>query len=643
MAKKNDFIMTIEDDEDVESLDLLEDEKTDTDFKIDLDLDGLEAIPVTMDFSLARNNLAEKTGEQKKRSINDIILEKRRQVLNANKKLKSSSNKEEGKTNKDSNEEQNNLDVSDNQEENSDSDSDSSGSKSAKKSNKKKISTTRLKSKLHLKKKVEDSESEIDESEEARKREYFSQDKELDSIINSNEPSIFTSMNISRPIIRGLSSLGFVQPTPIQVKTIPIGLMGKDICGSAVTGSGKTAAFLVPVLERLMFRPTNVPLSRVLILTPTRELAMQCHNVASKIAAFTNIRISLAVGGLSIKSQENELRERPDIIIATPGRLIDHVRNSVSFTLDNIEILIMDEADRMLEDGFKDELTEIVQHCPKKRQTMLFSATMTDNINDLIRLSLNKPVRIMVDPPRQTATKLVQEFVRVRKGKEQSRSTFLVVLCKFLYKKRCIVFFRSKAEAHRFKVLFGLLGINAGELHGSMSQEARMLALEEFRDEKIDFLLATDLASRGLDIKGIETVINFNMPQTYDLYLHRVGRTARAGRSGRAVTLVGEEDRKILKMAIKAANKSGKSLVKQRVLDPAVCEKYKNKILSLKEAVDEVLETEKDEKKIVEAERDLTKAENLIKYNKEIHSRPKRTWFMSQKQKFDAKKKGNSE
>ncbi|PVU95854.1 hypothetical protein BB561_001564 [Smittium simulii] len=693
MKKASDLVMTIGDDEDFtveETIEETEELHTtsssskkkkskqqdikvgiDTNFKIDLELDGLETIPMTMDFTLAKNNLARKNGATNKRTIDEIIAQKRKDVKKSKKKCNilnkiapedtiveentksdeaknsesenSQNEKSQDSQSSDSDSEESSDENSDSED--SDSEADSDDSSSSKNSKKSKFSTTRLKSKNNLKKQDEDSESEIDETEEQRRKEYFAQDEDMKDMINlnSNEPLSFTSMNISRPIMRGLSSLGFVQPTPIQAKTIPVGLMGKDICGSAVTGSGKTAAFLVPILERLLFRPTQVALSRVLILAPTRELAMQCHNVATKIAAFTDIRICLAVGGLSVKMQESELRERPDIVIATPGRLIDHVRNSASFTLDHIEVLIMDEADRMLEDGFKEELTEIIQHCPKKRQTMLFSATMTDNINDLIRLSLNKPIRIMVDPPKQTSTRLIQEFVRVRMGKEQSRVTFLVVLCKFLYKKKVIIFFRSKAAAHQFKIMFGLLGMKSGELHGSMPQEARMLALEEFRDGKIEFLMATDLASRGLDIKGIQTVINYNMPQTFDLYLHRVGRTARAGRSGRAVTLVGEEDRKMLKMAIKSANKKGKSLVKQRVLDPQICEKYKVKVAELQIAVDEVLEIEKQESKLQQVERDLNRAENLIRHEKEIHSKPKRTWFISQKQKADSKKRANSE
>ncbi|KAJ2478482.1 nucleolar DEAD-box protein required for synthesis of 60S ribosomal subunit, partial [Coemansia sp. RSA 2052] len=271
----------------------------------------------------------------------------------------------------------------------------------------------------------DDSESEVDEVEEARKRAYFATPEDGPA---SDVPESFTTMNLSRQIMKGLTKLGFAQPTPIQARTIPLALLGKDICGGAQTGSGKTAAFLVPILERLLYRPKNSAVTRVLILCPTRELAIQCHNVSTKLAGFTDISTCLCVGGLSLKLQESELRLRPDVVIATPGRLIDHLRNSQSFHLDQIEILVMDEADRMLDDGFEDELTEIIKACPSKRQTMLFSATMTDNVDKLIRLSLQKPVRVQIDPPKSAARGLTQEFVRVRTNKDEDRTALLAAL-----------------------------------------------------------------------------------------------------------------------------------------------------------------------------------------------------------------------
>lgn len=317
-----------------------------------------------------------------------------------------------------------------------------------------------------------DDESEVDEEEQEKRKAFFAPEEKPDEkTAAAAAKSTFQDFNLSRPILRGLASVGFTDPTPIQRKTIPVALLGKDIVGSAVTGSGKTGAFIVPILERLLFRPRKTPTSRVAILMPTRELAVQCYNVAVKLATFTDITFCQLVGGFSLREQENILKKRPDVIIATPGRFIDHMRNSPSFTVDTLEILVLDEADRMLEDGFADELNEILTTIPKSRQTMLFSATMTDTVDKLIRVGLNRPMRLQVDAKKQTAVTLTQEFVRLRPGREDKRLGYLLHLCKELYTKRVIIFFRQKKEAHRVRIVFGLLGLKAAELHGSMSQE----------------------------------------------------------------------------------------------------------------------------------------------------------------------------
>lgn len=316
------------------------------------------------------------------------------------------------------------------------------------------------------------SDAEEQDPEEAAKKAAFFAPEEEGNDMRKNDATVnFQNMNLSRPILRGLANVGFTTPTLIQQKTIPVALLGKDVVGGAVTGSGKTAAFIVPILERLLFRPKKVPTSRVVILCPTRELAMQCHSVAIKLAAFTDIKFALAVGGLSLKVQEQELRQRPDVIIATPGRFIDHMRNSTGFSVESIEIFVMDEADRMLEDGFADELNEIINTIPKSRQTMLFSATMTDTVDKLIRMGMQRPVRIMVDTKMSTVKTLVQEFVRIRPQREHLRMAMLMLLCKEYFHQRVIVFFRSKALAHKTRVLFGVCGLKAAELHGSLSQE----------------------------------------------------------------------------------------------------------------------------------------------------------------------------
>ncbi|CDR88359.1 related to DRS1-RNA helicase of the DEAD box family [Sporisorium scitamineum] len=514
----------------------------------------------------------------------------------------------------------------------------------------------------------DDSDSET-EQEKAKKAAFFADEPVAATSSSSSKEAdaeaSFGSFSLSRPVLRALSSLSFHKPTPIQSRTIPIALAGKDIVAGAVTGSGKTAAFMIPSIERLTWRAkgrAQEAKSRVLILAPTRELAIQCYSVGKSIAKFTDIRFCLCVGGLSVKSQEAELKLRPEVVIATPGRLIDHVRNSASFTLDDIEILVMDEADRMLEDGFADELSEIVKSCPKgARQTMLFSATMTDDVEQLVRLSLKRPVRLFVDPKRTTAKKLIQEFVRVRgsgtggvagadglagvgnepstsavsgkRSEDAQRPALLLALCTRTFTSQVIIFVRSKKLAHQLKIVFGLLGLSAGELHGDLSQEQRIDALTDFRDGKVDFLLATDLASRGLDIKGVQTVINYDMPGQFEAYLHRVGRTARAGRNGRAVTLVGEADRRMLKLAIK---KSSAEQVKHRIIPSAVASKMLETLEQLKPEVDAVLREEKEEKALRIAEMELKKGENMATHADEIFSRPKRTWFQTSSDKDKA-------
>lgn len=446
----------------------------------------------------------------------------------------------------------------------------------------------------------------------------------------------FLTMNLSRPIHKALANLGFTSPTPIQAATIPVALLGKDVVGNAVTGSGKTAAFTIPMLERLLYRQKgkHAAATRCLVLVPTRELAVQCYEVGSKLAAHTDIRFCLVVGGLSLKSQEATLRTRPDVIIATPGRLIDHLRNSPSFALDALDVLVLDEADRMLSDGFADELAEIIKACPVSRQTMLFSATMTDTVDELVKMSLNKPVRLFVDPKRTTARGLTQEFVRVRTEKEADRIALLVSLCKRTFRQRVIIFYKSKKLAHQMRVVFGLLDMKAEELHGDLTQEQRLRALQLFRDSQVDYLMATDLASRGLDIKGIETVINYDMPNTLSQYLHRVGRTARAGKSGRSVTLVGEGDRKMLKAAIK--HSAGEDNVRHRLVPADVLPKWVKRVEALRDEVATILQEEKEEKQIRQAEMELKKGQNMIEHQDEIFSRPARTWFQSEKEKAKA-------
>lgn len=313
-----------------------------------------------------------------------------------------------------------------------------------------------------------------DPAEAARKAAFFAEDPTASgSTADPSVPSSFNAMNLSRPLLRALTALKFTTPTPIQARAIPLALLGRDILGSAVTGSGKTAAFMVPILERLCYRDRGRggQACRVLVLCPTRELAVQCEAVGRALAekGGMDVRFALLVGGLSLNAQAHTLRTLPDILIATPGRLIDHLTNTPSFTLSALDVLVIDEADRMLEQGFTDELEEIIRQCPHSRQTMLFSATMTDSVDELVKLSLDKPIRVFVDPKRNTAKGLTQEFVRIRT--DDARSPSLLALCRRTVRERCIIFFRSKALAHNMRVIFGLFGLKAAELHGNLTQE----------------------------------------------------------------------------------------------------------------------------------------------------------------------------
>eukprot|EP00038_Savillea_parva_P026788 m.56197 g.56197 ORF g.56197 m.56197 type:complete len:810 (-) comp7660_c0_seq1:75-2504(-) len=468
-----------------------------------------------------------------------------------------------------------------------------------------------------------------DEEAEERKRNFFA-----DAPEDTTPTTSFAEMELSRPLLRAITSLGFETPSLVQQRAIPIALMGRDLCACATTGSGKTAAFMLPVLERLLFRPKKIAQTRVLVLSPTRELAVQVYDMSKKLAQFTDVTFGLAVGGMALRPQEAELRARPDVVVATPGRLVDHITNTFSFSLDGIEIVIMDEADRLLEVGFKDELDRIVQSCPRSRQTMLFSATMTDAVEDLVELSLHEPVRLFVNINTQVTSNLTQEFIRIRKNREHCREGIVLALCSRVYKRRCMVFVRSKVQAHRLRVVFGLAGLQVAELHGGLSQTQRLNSLAMFTQQKVDFLITTDLAGRGIDVPGVEAVINLTMPHTLKQYIHRVGRTARAGTQGRSVTLVGEAERKILRQIVKG----GEGNLKSRVVAPRVVEHFQKKIKSMEGSIKHVLEEEKADAEIDRAEMEVTKAQNLIEHRDEILARAPRQWIVSGKEKTDAAK-----
>lgn len=401
------------------------------------------------------------------------------------------------------------------------------------------------------------------------------------SLNESNSVQLtFNDLNLSRPLLKAAFLAGFLQPTPIQQVCIPVILAGRDICACSATGTGKTAAFILPILERLLFRPKNrKPTTRVLILVPTRELAVQVFQVGQKLSQFNCANICLCAGGLDLKVQEAALRLCPDIVIATPGRLLEHLRNTSNFSLSEIEVLVLDEADRMLDESFGEQMKEIIKSCSKNHQTMLFSATMTDEIENLAQMSLKNPVRLFINENTDVAANLNQEFIRIRESREEDREAIVASLVKRTFTSHTIIFVSTKHGCQRLAAILKCMGLNVDELHGGLSQLKRIEALNKFKTRKLDILCSTDLAARGLDIEGVLTIINMHMPNELKRYIHRVGRTARAGNVGRAITLVGEKDRTMAKNIIKLHNDNRP--LNQRTIDPETIESFKQQISEL--------------------------------------------------------------
>ena len=340
-------------------------------------------------------------------------------------------------------------------------------------------------------------------------------------------PSLtFDGLGIAPRLLQILDTLKFTSPTPIQHKSIPVAIEGKDIIGIAQTGTGKTLAFGVPMIQRLAQRK-----GMGLVLLPTRELAIQVNEHLQKIGRSIGMRTALLIGGASIGMQRRELRARPHIIISTPGRLID-ILHQRFLTLKEVNVVVLDEADRMLDIGFAPQINEILKLLPKDRQTMLFSATMPREIVALAAQHMQLPLRVEVAPSGTAAEKVEQELIVVRKDEK------LRLLGKLLYDYHgsVLVFSRTKHAAKRITQEVRDMGHRVAEIHSNRSLGQRREALEGFKSGKYRVLIATDIAARGIDVIGIELVINFDLPDSANDYVHRIGRTGRAGHAGRAIS-----------------------------------------------------------------------------------------------------------
>ena len=452
----------------------------------------------------------------------------------------------------------------------------------------------------------------------------------------------FLNFNLSKLIIKGLSEMEYYTPTKVQEKVIPIVINGHDVLVNSETGSGKTACYLLPIIQKIIISRTskkNKLIYQALILVPTRELALQCNEMLSKLSKYIDLNYIFLCGGMSVENQTNKIKNNlPDIIISTPGRLIDMLYNFKSINLENVNILVLDEADKLLELGFKDEIMEILNIIKKNlnRQTLLFSATLNPKVIDLGENALNNPIKIKIA---QSAilSNLTQSIVRLKfenieENEFEKRMSYLINLInkKKLY--RTIIFFNTKSECHKSKIMLSKFNINSCvEINSNINQTERIKSLDNFQKGKVKFLLATDIAGRGIDIDKVRYVINFQMPLLTERYIHRIGRTARKGYIGESITICSEKDRSVLKKLLKK-EKINIPLNFIKIDNKDIKSVYK-KILDFKSDIDNDIINENCEKEIQLAERDVEKTINIKMYENEIKSRPKKKWFESKKDK----------
>lgn len=367
----------------------------------------------------------------------------------------------------------------------------------------------------------------------------------------------FRDFALDPRLLNGVRDLGFDEPTPIQQTTIPAALTGQDILGSAETGTGKTAAFLLPILQKLLDTPAASHAMRALVLVPTRELALQVTEHGRALAAHTNIRVTAVYGGVGLQPQTQQLKQGADIVVATPGRLLDHAARHTHL-FDALRVLVLDEADRMLDIGFLPDIQRIVRLLPRQRQTMLFSATLVPAVTQLAADMMRNPVRLQAETV-TTPEAIDQTLYPVP---EHLKAQLLQTLLREGEMDSVLIFARTKHRADRIAKQLQRANIRAAVIHGNRSQGQRVAALDAFREGKSRVLVATDIAARGIDVEGISHVVNYDVPAQAEDYVHRIGRTGRAQAAGKAYTLVTPADEPIVRR-IEAA--VGRKLPRQRV------------------------------------------------------------------------------
>ena len=480
---------------------------------------------------------------------------------------------------------------------------------------------------------------------------------------------VWGDLGISRPVLKAIDNiLKFASPTEIQKEVVPLAITGRDIMATAATGSGKTAAFLLPIMERILTSPHvsqrrkdssdgrisgGRAVTRAIILLPTRELAIQCWSMLKALCTFVPITSALVVGGFDSRDQKVNVTRCPDIIVATPGRILDHILNTQGIHLEHVDMVVLDEADRLLELGFRDAISEIMRAIPKKSisnnsskksprgqcQTLLFSATLSGAVKDLAAFILRDAALVRVSDPTKVVDTLTQEFVKIPRPDLREASFFSTIesIAETASPKsdstigRVIVFFNEKKQSHRIANAARVFGLPVAELNGNMNQAERMAAIADFQAGTRRYLFATDVASRGLDLPMVELVINFDLPPSIDSetrYIHRVGRTARGGNCGRSISLYSADEYSVVKRIIKKnISKDQRDKVFERRIPADLCAAWVQRMHGIEGILKRIDKEEQFEQEVFISSKKINRMENMNKYGCDIANRPQKIWL----------------